>query len=242
MTDTFTLLTFSLSLILQYVCSHSEFNVSVPLNHTLNEDGSVTVTCEHDEHKDWEWDAKLKMKEDEVACEVSPKTITNSKCYWEREGNNKFKFTLRKLDARHKEQLFFCEISRVKPIPIKPKRGKETKLFQGSNIPFPPPGRTCSCPIPTSGPKSSPPPDSPRNTYTLLICAMIGVVVLLSLYSAFITGVYMRLRVTKVESSDTPTYVPMKRKVKQHDADNTEYVDMREVQKQGHIRDINYNC
>ncbi|KAI7809012.1 uncharacterized protein si:ch211-67e16.3 [Triplophysa rosa] len=242
MTDTITLLTFSLFLILQNVCSQGDFYVSAPLDHTLNEDGSVNVTCEHDEHKDWEWDAKLKMKGGEVVCEVSPQNSMNSKCTWLREGENKFKFTLKNLEARHKDELFFCEISKVRPIPIKSIKGKETKLFQGSNIPFPPPGRTCSCPTPTSGLKSCPPPNSPGNKYELLLCVMLIWVVLLLLYSAIITGVYIRLRVTKVESSDIPTYMPMKRKVKRHDADNTEYEDMRKVQKQGHIRDSNYNC
>lgn len=112
------------------VCSLPNFSVSAPLDHTLNEDGSVSVTCEHDEHKDWEWDAKLKVK-DNVVCEVSLKNNTDSKCDWEREGDNKFKFTLKELEAIHKDQLFFCEISRVNPIPIKHVKGKETKLFQG---------------------------------------------------------------------------------------------------------------
>ncbi|XP_056610084.1 uncharacterized protein si:ch211-67e16.3 [Triplophysa dalaica] len=242
MTDTITLLTFSLFFLLQNEYSHGVFTVSAPLDHTLNEDGSVTVTCEHDEHKDGEWDAKLKMNGKEVVCEVSLENNMNSKCNWKREGNNTFKFTLKHLEARHKDKLFFCEISKVRPIPILTRKGKETKLFQGSNIPFPPPGRTCSCPTPTSGLKSCPPQISPGNTYELLIGVMIIGVVLLLLYSAIITGVYIRLRVTKVESSDNPTYMPMKRKVKQQDADNTEYEDMRKVQKQGHNRDINLNC
>ncbi|KAA0716059.1 hypothetical protein E1301_Tti012857 [Triplophysa tibetana] len=241
MTDTITLLTFSLFLLLQNEYSHGDFNVSAPLDHTLNEDGSVNVICEHDENKDWEWDAKLKMNENEVVCEVSLENNMNSKCNWRREGDNKFKFTLKNLEARHKDKQFFCEISKVRPIPIITRKGKETKLFQGSNIPFPPPGTTCSCTTPASGLKSCPSQNSPGNTYELLMGIIIGLVLLL-LYSAIITGVYIRLRVSKVESSDNLTYMPMKRKVKQHDANNTEYEDMRKVQKQGHNRDINFNC
>lgn len=67
--------------------------------------------------------------------------------------------------------------------------------LKGSNIPFPPPGRMCSCPTQTSGLKNCPTPNTPGNTSMLLICGMLVVVVLLSLYSAIITGVYIRLRV-----------------------------------------------
>lgn len=53
----------------------------------------------------------------------------------------------------------------------------------------------CSCPTQTSGLKNCPTPNTPGNTSKLLICGMLVVVVLLSLYSAIITGVYIRLRV-----------------------------------------------
>nr|XP_055072535.1 uncharacterized protein LOC129452576 [Misgurnus anguillicaudatus] len=240
MTDRFTLLIFILSLIHQNVCS--DFSVSIPLNHTLYENGSISVTCVHDK-EEGQWEAKLIMNKSETVCEIK-KNNPNDKCHWDHT-DNKFKFTLRKPEARHKDQLFLCQISKLRPLPIKTREGPEIKLFNGSNIPFPPPTKVCVCPTQTPGQENCPPTNetSHGNIYTLLIIGMIVIVAVLSLYSAVITGLYIRLKATKVESSDTLTYVPMQRKVKQHDPDNTEYVDMREVQKKERsIRDVNHNC
>ncbi|XP_065149402.1 uncharacterized protein [Paramisgurnus dabryanus] len=242
MTNRFTLLIFILSLIHQNV--FSDFNVSFPLDHTLYENGSISVTCVHDIHKGLKWEAKLKTNKGEIVCEIKKIQYPNNTCDWDHT-DNKFKFTLKKPEARYKDLLFFCEISQVKPFPVLTRKGPEIKLFSGSNIPFPPPSRVCSCPTQTPGLENCPPTDetSHENIYTLVIIGMIVIVVVLFLYGAVITGLYIRLKATKVESSDTLTYVPMQRKVRQHDPDNTEYVDMREVQKKERsIRDVNHNC
>ncbi|XP_051565675.1 uncharacterized protein LOC127447698 [Myxocyprinus asiaticus] len=237
MTDRFILLTLCFSLILQNV---DNFDVSEPLNHTLNEDGSVSVICKYD-GQGTEWDAELKMN-NECVCKLYKKEeqTEDKMCDWDHE-NNTFKFTLKKLEARHKDQLFSCEISRIRPYPLKIKEGKKTKLFPGVNIPYPPSRRNCPS-IRSSAElmnHTSPNITSPGNNYTIVILGLSVVVVLLSLYSIILTCIYIRLR---LESSDTLTYVPMQRRVKRYDVDNTEYMDMREVQKQGgSIRDMNHN-
>ncbi|XP_051565318.1 uncharacterized protein LOC127447468 [Myxocyprinus asiaticus] len=238
MMDKFTLLTLCFSLILQYVCcSVKSFNVSEPLNHTLNEDGSVSVICMFD-GPGVEWDAKLKMNNENI-CELYQKEDQTEykMCDWDLK-DNKFKFTLKKLEARHKDQLFSCEISRTLPLPISTNKGVKTKLFPGVNIPFPLPRSNCS----STGSTAEPMNDKSTDIQYILILGLIVVVLLLSLYSIIITNIYIRLKVTKFESSDTLTYVPMQRKVKRCDLENTEYVDMRKVQKQrGSIRDMNHS-
>ncbi|XP_052004762.1 uncharacterized protein LOC127659135 [Xyrauchen texanus] len=241
MTDRFTLLTLFVSLILQNVCcSDNKLAVSEPLNHTLNEDGSVSVICKYD-GPGTEWGAKLKMN-NEIICEVYKKKEQkeDKMCDWDHE-NNTFKFTLKKLEARHIDQLFSCEITIILPYPIRTSEGNKTKLFPGVNIPFPPPRSNCSS-IRYSAELmnyTSPNITSPENTYNIVILGLSVVVGLLSLYSIILTCIYIRLR---LDSPDTLTFVPVQRGVKRHDVDNTEYMDMREVQKQGRsIRDMNHN-
>ncbi|XP_051998881.1 uncharacterized protein LOC127655238 [Xyrauchen texanus] len=239
MMDRFTLLTLCFTLILQYVCCMTKsFNVSEPLNHTLNEDGSVSVICMFD-GEGLEWDAKLKMNK-EYICELYPKESQSEykMCDWDLK-DNKFKFTIKNLEARHKDQLYSCEISRINPFPISTKNGAKTKLFPGVNIPLPLPRINCSSTGSTAELKNGNSTDIKIN---ILILGLTVVVLMLSVYSIILTSIYIRLRVTKYESSDTLTYVPMQRKVKRCDLENTEYVDMCKLQKQvGSIRDMNHN-
>lgn len=134
-------------------------------------------------------------------------------------------------------------MSKMKPFPVQTREGPKIKLFRGCNKSLAPPKN--SCPITNQTYNQDPAPVekcAPEEMYTLLICGLIIVVVMLSIYSIVLTAVYIRLRITKPESPDTLTYVPMQRKVNRRDLDNTEYVDMREVQKQGRShRDMNHN-
>lgn len=71
------------------------------------------------------------MNKSDVVCEIYDKQKQPNETYdWEHT-DNKFKFTLNKPEARHKDQLFLCEISKVKPFPITTRRGPEIKLFNG---------------------------------------------------------------------------------------------------------------
>ncbi|XP_043105537.1 uncharacterized protein si:ch211-67e16.3 isoform X2 [Puntigrus tetrazona] len=241
MPDKFTLLTFGFCFILHNVCS---WTVSEPLDHTFNEDDSVSVTCTIYANETFQVEAKLKMN-GKYVCEVYNKSqvqdTSKINCKWHREGN-KFTFTLMKPEGLHKNE-FSCEISKVKPFPIEREEGPKTKLFRGCNKSLA--SLKSSCPFTNQTDNQNHTPvkrDTPEEIYTLLICSLIIVVVLLCVYSMIITAFYIRLREKKPESLDTLTYVPMQRNVKRHDLENTEYVDMREVQKQGGShRDMNHN-
>ncbi|XP_048049290.1 uncharacterized protein si:ch211-67e16.3 [Megalobrama amblycephala] len=237
MPDRFTLLTLSFSLILHNVCS---WEVSEPLIHTLkNDDGSVSVTCMYWAKGATGLEAKLKMN-NKYVCEISDKE--DGKCKWRHDGNA-FTFTLMNPEALHTNE-FSCEISKIEPLPIQTYAGPKMKLFRGCSNDLPSPKINCSCPIEEHTPKVKTPEDKTPNEdmYTLLICGLIIVVVMLSIYSIILTVFYIRLRVTNPEPSDNLTYVPMQRNVKRRDPDNTEYVDMREVQKRGGShRDMNHN-
>ncbi|XP_016142801.1 uncharacterized protein [Sinocyclocheilus grahami] len=241
MLDRFTLLTFSFCFILHNVCSWS---VSEPLNHTFNDDDSVSVTCMLNGEEKFELEAKLKMN-DKYVCEVYNKSQEQGThkhdCTWQHK-DNKFTFTLMKPEGLHKNT-FSCEISKIKPFPVKIQEGPKTKLFRGYNKSLAPPKNSCPFTNQTNNQDHRPVEShTPEEMYTLLICGLIIVVVMLSVYSIILTAVCIRLRDTKPESSDTLTYVPMQRNVNRRDLDNTEYVDMREVQKRGGShRDMNHN-
>ncbi|XP_059355329.1 uncharacterized protein LOC132094683 [Carassius carassius] len=240
MPDRFTLLTFSFCFILHNVCC---WNVSEPLNHTFNDDDSVSVTCMLIGEEKFHMEAKLKMN-DEYICEIYNKNKEPGKykdCTWQHK-DNKFTFTLKNPEGLHKNT-FSCEIFKVKPIPITHKKGPKIKLFRGCNKSSAPPMNSCPIANQTNDQDHRlVESHTPEEMYTLLICGLIIVVVMLCLYSIILTAVFIRLRATKPESSDTLTYVPMQRKVNRRDLDNTEYVDMREVQKRGGShRDMNHN-
>nr|XP_005167569.1 uncharacterized protein si:ch211-67e16.2 isoform X2 [Danio rerio] len=75
MPDIFTLIALSFSLMLHN--AHCIWDVSEPLNHTLNDDGSVNVTCMILGNENFsELDAKLKMN-GKYVCEVEDKEIPN---------------------------------------------------------------------------------------------------------------------------------------------------------------------
>ncbi|XP_067301057.1 uncharacterized protein si:ch211-67e16.3 [Pseudorasbora parva] len=235
MPERFTLLALSFSLILHMVCS---WDVSEPLNHTLNDDGSVSVTCMFYGEEDFSLEPKLIMN-GKYVCEVS--SNSQEKCKW-KENKKTFTFTLMNPDPIHKNE-FSCEISKIYPLPIITKKGPTTKLFRDCKNSWTPPKSNCSCTLEQHATKHIPEDRTPsEDMYTLLICGLIIVLVMLSLYSIILTAFYIRLRVAKPESSDTLTYVPMQRNVNRRDLDNTEYVDMREVQKRGvSHRDMNHN-
>lgn len=119
-----------ISFFLTSVCS---WRVSEPLNHTINDDGSVSVTCMCDNEKN-ELEAKLKMN-NEYVCELYDKSQaqTETKCNWHNEGN-KFVFTLMKPEAFLKNT-FTCVISKIKPLPIETKEGPSIKLLRGKFTP-----------------------------------------------------------------------------------------------------------
>ncbi|KAL1268110.1 hypothetical protein QQF64_033473 [Cirrhinus molitorella] len=179
---------------------------------------------------------------DENVCEVYANSQEKEqKCKWHNKGNE-FTFTLMKPGALH-INTFTCEISNIKPFPIETKKGPKTKLFQGCNTPLAPPKNICIFPNLTQSQEHTV-VERPilENKYIFLICGLIIAVVMLTLYSIILTVVNFRLRDQKFESSDTLTYVPMQRNVNRRDIDNTEYVDMREVQKRGEYhRDMNHN-
>jgi len=109
--------------------------VSEPLNHTLNDDGSVSVTCMFWAQGQLGVEGKLKMN-NEYVCEISDKK-EDDKCNWQH-SDNKFTFTLRNLykseDLLKNE--FSCEISKVDPVPIITEVGPKMKLFRGKFTPF----------------------------------------------------------------------------------------------------------
>ncbi|KAI2660506.1 Hydroxylysine kinase [Labeo rohita] len=189
-----------------------------------------------------ELEAKLKMN-NEYVCELYDKSQaqTETKCNWHNEGN-KFVFTLMKPEAFLKNT-FTCVISKIKPLPIETKEGPSIKLLRGCRTTLAPQKKSCSFPNQTHN-QNHTAVERPilEDKYVLLFCGLIITLAMLTLYSIILTACYIRLRDKNMESSDTLTYVPMQRNVNRHDLDNTEYVDMREVQKRGGShRDMNHN-
>ncbi|XP_073768641.1 uncharacterized protein [Danio rerio] len=127
MPDIFTLIALSFSLMLHN--AHCIWDVSEPLNHTLNDDGSVNVTCMILGNENFsELDAKLKMN-GKYVCEVEGKGETSGKyCSWRYE-DKKFMFKLNNPKDIH-NSTFSCEISKIKPFPVETMTGPEAKLFQ----------------------------------------------------------------------------------------------------------------
>ncbi|XP_073702426.1 uncharacterized protein [Garra rufa] len=237
MPDRFTLLTLSFSFLLHNVCS---WKVSEPLDPTVNDDGSVSVTCMFTGEEGFQMEAKLKMNNDDI-CEVYAQSQKQDKCKWRNE-DKKIIFTLMEPEGLLKN-IFSCEMSKIKPLPVETIEGPKTKLFRGCNTTLAPTKNICVFPTQTPN-QDHTPVERPvlENKYILLICGLIITVVMLTLYSIILTAIYFRLRDKQPESSDTLTYVPMQRNVNRCNLDNTEYVDMREVQKRGGShRDMNHN-
>lgn len=127
MPDIFTLIALSFSLMLHN--AHCIWDVSEPLNHTLNDDGSVNVTCMILGNENFsEMDAKLKMN-GKYVCEVEDKGETSGKNCSLHYEDKKFMFKLNNPKDIH-NSTFSCEISKIKPFPVETKAGPEAKLFQ----------------------------------------------------------------------------------------------------------------
>lgn len=105
--------------------------MSEPLNQTLNDDGSVSVTCVYRAKGATALEAKLKMN-NKYVCEISDKV--DKECKWRQDGN-KFTFTLMNPGALHKNE-FACEMSRIEPLPIKTHTGPTIKLFRSKFTPL----------------------------------------------------------------------------------------------------------
>ncbi len=106
--------------------------MSEPLNHTFNDDDSVSVTCVFKGEVKFQLEAKLKMN-DEYVCEVYNRSQEQEKkkpvCEWQHKDNT-FTFTLMKPEYILKNT-FSCEMSKIKPFPVQTREGPKIKLFRG---------------------------------------------------------------------------------------------------------------
>ncbi|XP_041922976.1 uncharacterized protein si:ch211-67e16.3 [Alosa sapidissima] len=213
---------------------NSEFTVSEPYMHTLHRNGSVSVTCHHNNSAAKEMDAKL-LCGGGIMCEEKKHGCS----MWSVSQLN-VTFNLWNLQAGDEEQLCWCMFSRTDPLPVIQVEGSKTKLFPGSKIPFPPPRNTTCAPLSTSAPdpSDSTPPTDP------LVWVLAGAVALLCLYSFVVTILFLKLKVSRKEVLyDTLTYIPVQGRAVRGPRDvNEEYMDMREVQtKTWPTRDLNHN-
>ncbi|XP_063070660.1 uncharacterized protein si:ch211-67e16.3 [Engraulis encrasicolus] len=223
---------------------------------TLNPDGTVSVSCEHNSGDALaQYDTKL-MSEGQIKCQDKM-----AGCRTEKEGYQKVTFTLWALQARDADRLYLCKVTRMSEQsfpPITSKDSKETTLFQDCRIPFPPPrASNSSTPPPTYAPPStapvsvagsSGPLSSPVDPLLWVLAAACG---LLALYALTITLLLIRLKVSRQEVLyDTLTYVPVQhlqtrpqgQVVRGVRDPSEEYMDMREVQNKSRMpRDLNYN-
>ncbi|TRY83700.1 hypothetical protein DNTS_034393 [Danionella cerebrum] len=227
MPDSFSVLMLSFSLCLHYV--DCDWSVREPLNHILNDDGSVSVTCMMDGNEKFQAEAKLKQ-DGEYVCQISD---TDNTCLWQY-NNKQFTFTLKNPKGLN-NGLFSCEITKTKPFPVKRKEGPQVKLFRGCKSTFKAVQKSnCSCNNQTVDKDPT-----PKFLY-LIVCALI--MTMLSLYSAILTAIFIRSRLAlKQENPDTMTYVPMQRSVKRREQENTLYVDMHKKQKHDYHRDMSHN-
>ncbi|MCI4378594.1 hypothetical protein PGIGA_G00217680 [Pangasianodon gigas] len=227
----FTLL---LSLTLQDVCTG--FQVWTLLQYSWKDINSVNIICQHNALERWTVGASVLINGKKVCNTDKNSTV----CEGRKEGNQ-FNFTL-KITAEEKGLPYNCMVYRSTPLPVQVRTGEEIKLLPGCDILPPIPTNSCSC-LDVDN-------DCPHATLTsLLTWALLGLVLLLCLYSLIITAFYIKLRI-KFSEELSITYVPMqkncvrpKKKVKAHGADkNAEYMDMREVHHQAQpIRDVNHN-
>ncbi|KAF4087102.1 hypothetical protein AMELA_G00091830 [Ameiurus melas] len=226
-------LLFCISLTLQHVCT--EFQVWTLLQYN-RKDNSVNIICQHNALESWIMGADV-VTNNTKFCNTEQ---NNTACEGRQEGKQ-FNFTLR-ITAEQGRLPFQCMVYRSKPLPIQVRTGEDIMLFPGYDIPPPIPTNSCKCLDVGS--------DCPHTALVgLLTWALIGIVLLLFLYSLIITVVYINLRLT-ISDELTLTYVPMqhnqgrtKKKAKVQGADkNAEYMDMRKVPQQAQpIRDMNHN-
>ncbi|XP_072541180.1 uncharacterized protein [Salminus brasiliensis] len=227
----------SLYLSFQKVRTDAELNLTTVLQYNLNKPDSVSVVCQYDWQEGWDMVVKL-LDNSNTVCETSKV----KRCKWSQK-KNQTEFTLKNLTFAQKNLFYHCEVFRRSPLPIIKGKGVHFRLFPETHI-LPntswisvDPDNVCH------------PPESNSHTDTLIwVWALIGLMLLLCLYSLIITTLYIKLKIKRSEYiNDTLTYVPMqvkpKKQVRRHDADkNAEYVDMRKVYPQGGpIRDMNYN-
>ncbi|XP_062389508.1 uncharacterized protein LOC134077884 [Sardina pilchardus] len=217
---------------------NNAFTVSELSMHTLHRNGSVSVTCRHDDSTAEEMDAKLRCGSKIVMCEEKK---ANCSLTWVDQVS--VTFTLWDLQAGAEERLCWCEFGRTEPLPVILVEGTKTKLFPGSRIPFPPPRDTICPTLSTSGPDRS---DS-RAPTDPLVWVLAGAAALLCLYSFVVTILFLKLKVSRKEVLyDTLTYIPVQARgprgpVRGPREVNEEYMDMREVQPKTWPRDLNHN-
>ncbi|XP_066497429.1 uncharacterized protein si:ch211-67e16.3 [Hoplias malabaricus] len=228
----FLLLSFSLT-----YQEETKLNLTTFLQYESLKKGSVSIICHHNGMSNWTMGAKL-LNGMDAYCETGSESKRTG-CKWSVEGNH-IKFTLENVTSEQNHR-YKCEVYRRNPLPVLVEQGEIITLFPDLG--------GCSCPTsPTSSDKPNNECPSALNLSGILTWALIGLLLLLCLYSLSVTAAYIRLRVTRSEEIfDTLTYVPMqvkpKKKVKRHDGDkNAEYMDMRKVPPQTRpIRDMNHN-
>ncbi|XP_035379501.1 uncharacterized protein si:ch211-67e16.3 [Electrophorus electricus] len=225
MSHKFFILVLSLSFELQDVCS--ELCVNTHQQYSVDNIFWPNITCQHDGKTEWKVQARLIEKR--IICDMRSRQT----CDLSQDGNQ-FKFTLKNTTSTPKSSVYICEVYRSSPAPVIIRESEELTLNSGCHVPdtqATDPGNAClshgffSLPV--------------RVTW-----ALIGLAILLCLYSLTVTILYVRLRIKMSEDLyDTLTYVPMQRNVRCQVPDkNAEYMDMRVVQLQpGSSRDTSHN-
>ncbi|XP_007234206.3 uncharacterized protein si:ch211-67e16.3 isoform X1 [Astyanax mexicanus] len=222
----------SLYLSFQKAWTDTSLDVTSGLQYSFKDPDSVTVICEYNWEKGWEVAVKLKANNN-VVCETSQKRRD-----WSQEGNQT-KFHLKNFTSDQKKLSYTCEVFRHDPLPVLKGEGHAFRLFPESHIL---PNIPCNS---TETTIVIPPPEIPCRPNTLIWAwALIGLMLLLCLYSLIITILYITLKIKwSQELNDTLTYVPMQKQVRQKNADkNAEYMDMRKVPPMAAtVRDMNHN-
>ncbi|XP_038577241.1 uncharacterized protein LOC119904541 [Micropterus salmoides] len=193
----FKILTVYLSFIFIFHRSHG-FKVIQPRNQTVNPDGSVFISCEHDAKDSSVQDVRLNRK----PVKDRPKMLCQKgmeKCediIMHEENQYKWLFIMLNVGQEAMNTEYECEFTVKKGNLDYTEKGTPTVLL---------PGQKETICVPTPPPPPPPPPQS-----GLLLIILIGLLALMFLCTCIITSFYIRLRCTD-KAPENSTYVEMRK-------------------------------
>ncbi|XP_062257826.1 uncharacterized protein LOC133966815 [Platichthys flesus] len=182
----------------------SYFNVTQPEYQTVNQDGSASISCEHDApvQSSSILDVRLNRVSEgrtSMLCQKGMEDCENIVMY--PQYPNKCLFILLNLGPEDMDAKYQCEFTVKKDDIDKTKKGNPTRLR---------PERDCVTPPPPS----PPPPPAPAPQLNALTWILIGLMALFLLYGCVITCIFIRLRVTNQNQRivhENSTYVEMRK-------------------------------
>ncbi|XP_023147451.2 uncharacterized protein LOC111582831 [Amphiprion ocellaris] len=193
------------------------FNVTQPVNRTVNPDQSALISCEHDQQADVVVEdvrlySKLPMGKSSILCQKEKKDCKNIVMY--RESDKKFTFILLNIGPEEMKMAYECEMTLKTGDIDDTEKGTPTRLLPGQKEAE----ERCR-------PSSNPPlTHQPQPQSDQVRWILIGLLTLTLLYSCVITSFYIRLmKSDDREECENSTYVEMRTAPRQRNADFSAY-------------------